>query len=67
VIALYSCGKSHSQISKFLKPLKILQVFIYGPFKHYKELWRVKDRAWSGRLKNVRDEAAIQMIWEWIC
>jgi len=39
-------------------------VFIYRAFKHCKELWRVKHRAWSGRLKNVRDEAAIQTVWE---
>jgi hypothetical protein len=45
MMALYNCGKSHSQISKFLKPLKILQVSMYRAFKHYKELWRVKERA----------------------
>ena len=42
VIALYSCGKSYSQIFKLLMPLKILQMFIHQAIKHYKKLegWR---------------------------
>jgi hypothetical protein len=43
VIALPNGGKSHSQIFKLLKPLKISQMFIYPAVKHYKELWRVED------------------------
>ena len=53
VIALHNCGKSHSQIFKLLKPLKISRMFIYVSIKHYKELWRVEDRAHSGHLKSV--------------
>ena len=45
VVALHNCGKSHSQIFKLLKPLKIWQMFICRAIKHYKELWRVEDRA----------------------
>jgi hypothetical protein len=45
VIALHNCGKSHSQIFKPLKPLKITQMFIYRANKQYGELWRVEDRA----------------------
>jgi hypothetical protein len=66
VIALPSCGKSHSEIFKLLKPLKIFLMFIYPAIKHYKELWRVEDRALSGCLKSVRAEAAIKMVREWI-
>ena len=35
-------------------------MFIYPAIKHYKELWRVDDRAWSECLKSVRAEAAIK-------
>ena len=35
-------------------------MFIYPAIKHYKELWRVEDRACSGRLKSVRAEAAVK-------
>jgi len=35
--------------------------------KHYKELWRVEDRAHSGRLKRMRAEAALKMVREWTC
>jgi len=41
-------------------------MFIYPAIKHYKELWRVEDSAWSGYLKSVRAEAVIKMVWEWI-
>jgi hypothetical protein len=66
VIALHNCGKSNSQIFKLLKPLKILRMFIYWVIKHYEELWRVEDRAQSGRLKTVRVEAAIKTVQAWI-
>jgi hypothetical protein len=66
VIALPNCVKSHSKIFKLLKPLKISQMFIYLAIKHYKELWRVEDRAHSGHLKSVRAETAIKTIGEWI-
>ena len=66
VIALPNCGKFHSQIFKLLKPLKISHMFIYLAIKHYKELWRVEDRAHSGRLRSVRVEAAIKTVREWI-
>jgi hypothetical protein len=66
VIALPNCGKSYSQISKLLKLLKISRMFIYLANKHYKELWRVEDRAWSECLKCVRAEAAIETVEEWI-
>ena len=62
--ALHNCGKSYSQIFKLLKPLKISRMFIYQAIKHYKELWRVEDRAWSGCLKTVRAEAAIKTVQE---
>jgi len=39
-------------------------MFIYPAIKHYKELWRVEDRARSERLKNVRAEAGIKTVWE---
>jgi hypothetical protein len=60
VTALHNCGKYHSQIFKPLKPLKISRVFTYRAIKHYEELWRVEDRAWSGGLKSVRAEATIK-------
>jgi cation transport regulator ChaB len=41
-------------------------MFIYLAIKHYKELWRVEDRARSGCLKSVRAEAAIKTAWEQI-
>ena len=37
-------------------------MFIFPAIKHYKELWRVEDRVRSGRLKNVRAEAAIKTV-----
>jgi len=37
-------------------------MFIYPAIKYYKELWRVEDRAWSGRMKSVRAEAAIKTV-----
>jgi len=64
VIALTNCEKSHSQVFKLLKPLKILRTFIYPAIKDYKELRRVEDRACSGRVKNVRAEVAIKIVWE---
>jgi len=64
VIGLPNCGKSHSQIFKLLEQLKISRMFIYLAIKHYKELWRVEDRARSERLKSVRNEAAIKTVWE---
>jgi len=64
VIVLPNCKKSHSQILKLLKPLKISQMFIYPAIKHYKELWRVEDRAQSGCLKSVRAEATIKTVRE---
>ena len=64
VIALYNCGKSHSQIFELLKPLKILRMIIYWAIKHYKDLWRVEDRARSGRLRSVRAEATTKIVWE---
>ena len=62
VSALPNCGESHSQIFKLLKPLKISRMFIYLAIKHYKELWRVEDKARSERLKSVRAEAAIKTV-----
>jgi len=64
VIALHYCGKSHFKIFKPLKPLKILRMVICRAIKHYEELWSVEDRAHAGRLKSVRAEAAIKMVWE---
>jgi len=40
-------------------------MFIYLAIKHYKELC-IEDRARSGRLKNVRAEAAIKTLQEQI-
>jgi len=54
-VTLHKCGKSDSQIFKFLKPLKISRNFVYRAIKHYKELWRVQDRVQSGRLKKCED------------
>ena len=65
-IALSDCGKSRSQIFKLLKPSKISHMFICPAIKHYKEIWRVEDRARSGRLQSVRAEAAIKTVWEQI-
>jgi hypothetical protein len=64
VITLPNCGKSHPQISKLLKPVKISRMFIYPANKHYKELWRAEDRARSERLKCVRAEASIKTVEE---
>jgi hypothetical protein len=64
VIALHKCGKSDSQIFELLKQLKISQNFIYQAIKHYKELWGVEDRAWSGRSRCVRTGAAIKTAWK---
>jgi len=41
-------------------------MFIYLAIKHYKELWRVEDRACSERLKSSRAEAAIKTVREQI-
>ena len=62
VTAVHSCGKSYSQIFRLLKPLKIMRIFIYWAIKHYKELWKVEDSAWTGRLKSVRAEATIKTV-----
>jgi hypothetical protein len=64
VFALHNCGKSYSKIFKLLKPSKISQMFIYRAMKHYKELWRVVDRAWLGCLKSERAEDTIKTVWE---
>jgi transposase len=64
VIALYNRGKSLSQISKLLKPLKISRMLIYRAIEHYKGLRRVEDRARLGRLKCMRPEAAIKTVRE---
>jgi len=60
-------SKSHYQIFKLSNPLTISRMFIYWAIKHYKEIWRVEDNAWSGRLKSARTIAAIKTLWEWIC
>jgi hypothetical protein len=39
-------------------------MFIYPAIKHYKELWRVEDKARSGRLKSMRAEAFVKTIRE---
>ena len=39
-------------------------MFIYPAIKHYKELWRVEDRAHSECLKSVRAEATVKTVWE---
>jgi hypothetical protein len=41
-------------------------MFIYTAIKHFKELWRVQDRAQPGRLKSLRAEAAIKTVWKQI-
>jgi hypothetical protein len=41
-------------------------MFIYLAIKHYKELWRVEDRAHSGCLKSLRAEATIKTVWKQI-
>jgi phosphoribosyl-dephospho-CoA transferase len=64
--ALHNCGKSYSQIFKLLKPLKILQMFIYGAIKYYEELSKVEDRAQSGHLKSLRAQDNIKTVWEQI-
>jgi hypothetical protein len=46
--------------------LETTENFVYQTIKHYKELWGVEDRAWSGRLKSVRAEATIKTVWEQI-
>ena len=61
---LFSNFLSYSQIFKLLKSLKISRMFIYSAIKHYKELWKVDDRAQSGRLKSVGAEATIKTVWE---
>jgi len=35
-------------------------MFIYWAIKHYKEIWRVENRAWSGCVKSVTAEATIK-------
>ena len=50
-IALQNCGKFYSKIFEFLKPLEISRLFIYRAIKLYEELWRVEEKAQSGRLK----------------
>jgi len=64
VIALRNCGKSHSLIFELLKPLKIPRMFAYQAIKSYKELWRVENRAHSGRLRSVRTETTIKTVQE---
>jgi len=64
VIAFHKCGRSDSQILKFLKPLKISRNFIYRAIKRYKEFWGFEDRARSGSLKSVRAEAALITVGE---
>ena len=64
VTALHNCGKSYSQIFELLKPLKISQMFINRAIKRYEELWRVEDRAQSGRLKILRAQASIKTVRE---
>ena len=39
-------------------------MFIYRVIKHYKEIWRVEDRARSGSLESVRAETAIKTVRE---
>jgi hypothetical protein len=38
-------------------------MFICPVIKHFKELWRAEDRAWSGCLKSMMAEAAIKTVW----
>jgi len=62
VIALHNCRKSDSQIFELLKPLKISRMFLYRTIKRYEELWRVEDRAQSGRLKSLRVQDDIKTV-----
>jgi hypothetical protein len=39
-------------------------MFIYPAIKHYKELWKVENRARSEGLKSVRAEATIKRVRE---
>jgi len=39
-------------------------MFIFPAIKHYKELWRVENRAHSGCLDSMRVEAAIKTVQE---
>ena len=41
-------------------------MFIYQASRHYKELWRVENRAWSGHPRSVRTETALKTVWEWL-
>jgi hypothetical protein len=67
MIAVPNCGKIPLSNFQTFKPLKISRMFIYPAIKHYKELWRVEDRARSGCLKSVRAEAFIKTVRERIC
>ena len=62
VIALHNCGTTYSQIFELLKPVKILWMVIYRAIKHYEELWRVVDRAQSGRRKILRAQATTKTV-----
>jgi hypothetical protein len=64
VFALHNCGKTYSQISELLKPLKISQMFIYRAIKHYEELSRVEDRAQSRHLRSLRAQDNIKTMQE---
>jgi hypothetical protein len=66
VIALHKCRISHSQIFELLKIIEN-SVNVCWAIKHYKELWRVEDRAQTGRLRSVRTEAPIRTVQERIC
>ena len=39
-------------------------MFVPQLIKHYKELWKVEDRAWSRHPRSVRTEAANKIVWE---
>jgi hypothetical protein len=67
MIALPYCGKIPLSNFQTFKPLKISRMFIHPVIKHYKEFWRVEDRARSGCLKSVRAESVIRTIREGIC
>jgi hypothetical protein len=41
-------------------------MFICPAIKHYKEIWKVEDRAHSKHLKSVRAEATIKTVKEQI-
>jgi hypothetical protein len=45
--------------------LKTIENF-YQVIKRYEELWRVDDRAQSGRLKSLRAQAAMKTVLEQI-